>query len=66
MWCVHDSSALFYADIYALLQLLFMRVGRPFVGYSDCFRLIIRREGVRVATGWLLAILVGAVLGIID
>lgn len=26
-----------YTDIYALLRLLFSRVGRPFVGYSDTF-----------------------------
>lgn len=26
-----------YTDIYALLRLLFSRVGRPFVGYSDSF-----------------------------
>lgn len=26
-----------YTDIYALLRLLFSRVGKPFVGYSDSF-----------------------------
>lgn len=26
-----------YTDIYALLRLLFSRVGKPFVGYSDTF-----------------------------
>ncbi|MCI2082796.1 MAG: excinuclease ABC subunit UvrA [Bacteroidales bacterium] len=26
-----------YTDIYALLRLLFSRVGKPFIGYSDCF-----------------------------
>ena len=26
-----------YTDIYALLRLLFSRIGRPFVGYSDAF-----------------------------
>ena len=26
-----------YTDIYALLRLLFSRVGRPFIGYSDSF-----------------------------
>ena len=26
-----------YSDTYSLLRLLFSRVGKPFVGYSDCF-----------------------------
>ena len=31
------STVATYTDIYALLRLLFSRVGKPFIGYSDCF-----------------------------
>ena len=41
-----------YTDIYSLLRLLFSRVGKPFIGYSDTFPSIIRREDVPGVTGW--------------
>ncbi len=34
-----------YTDIYSLLRLLFSRVGKPFVGYSDT-------ESLRIPSGW--------------
>ena len=38
-----------YTDIYAQLRLLYSRVGRPFIGYSDAFPLITRPACVQGA-----------------
>ena len=38
-----------YTDIYALLRLLFSRVGKPFVGYWIVFPSIIQAENVSAA-----------------
>ena len=43
-----------YTDIYALLRLLFSRVGKPFVGYSDSFSFNIRAANVSAVRAWVL------------